>query len=75
LLGLESSSARASTLARQEIIHGRRISPDEVVEKIRATTPEALKEIAQTYFKSEVLSLGALGNLNGFNVDRSRLAI
>ena len=75
LLGLESSSVRASTLARQEIIHGRRISPDEVVEKIRATTPEALKEIAQTYFKSEVLSLGALGNLNGFNVDRSRLAI
>ena len=34
LLGLESSSARAGTLARQEIIHGRRISPDEVIEKI-----------------------------------------
>jgi predicted Zn-dependent peptidase len=75
LLGLESSSARASTLARQEIIHGRRISPDEVVEKIRAATPEVLKEIAQTYFRSEALSLGALGNLNGFRVDRSRLAI
>ena len=75
LLGLESSSARASTLARQEIIHGRRISPDEVVEKIRAITPEHLKEIAQTYFKSESLALGALGNLNGFRVDRSRLRI
>ena len=54
LLGLESSSARASTLARQEIIHGRRISPDEVVEKIRATTPEELREVARTYFRSEV---------------------
>ena len=75
LLGLESSSARASTLARQEIIHGRRISPDEVVEKIREATPDALREIAQTYFKSESLSLGALGNLNGFKVDRSRLEI
>ena len=75
LLGLESSSARASTLARQEIIHGRRISPDEVVEKVRAITPEQLREIAQKYFRSEVLALGALGNLNGFNVDRSRLAI
>ncbi len=75
LLGLESSSARASTLARQEIIHGRRISPDEVIEKIRATTPEELQEVARTYFKSETLALGALGNLNGFNVDRSRLAI
>lgn len=75
LLGLESSSVRASTLARQEIIHGRRISPDEVIQKIRAIRVEELQEIARTYFKSETLALGALGNLNGFNVDRSRLSI
>jgi predicted Zn-dependent peptidase len=75
LLGLESSSARASTLARQEIIHGRRISPDDVIEKLRNTTVEQLQEIARTYFKSETLALGALGNLNGFKVDRSRLSI
>jgi len=75
LLGLESSSARASTLARQEIIHGRRISPDEVVEKIRAITPDDLREIARSYFRSETLSLGALGNLNGFKVERTRLSI
>jgi predicted Zn-dependent peptidase len=75
LLGLESSSARAGTLARQEIIHGRRISPDEVIEKIRKTTVEDLQEIARTYFKSETVALGVLGNLNGFNVDRSRLEI
>jgi predicted Zn-dependent peptidase len=75
LLGLESSSARAGTLARQEIIHGRRISPDEVIEKIRKITIDELQEIARTYFKSETIALGALGNLNGFNVDRSRLSI
>jgi len=75
LLGLESSSARASTLARQEIIHGCRISPDDVIAKIRAITPDHLTEIARTYFKSESLALGALGNLNGFQVDRSRLEI
>jgi predicted Zn-dependent peptidase len=75
LLGLESSSARASTLARQEIIHGRRISPDEVIEKIRQITLEELQEIARTYFNSETIALGALGNLNGFKVDRSRLEI
>jgi predicted Zn-dependent peptidase len=75
LLGLESSSARAGTLARQEIIHGRRISPDEVIEKIRKITIDQLQEVARTYFKSETLALGALGNLNGFNVDRSRLAL
>jgi predicted Zn-dependent peptidase len=75
LLGLESSSARAGTLARQEIIHGRRISPDEVIEKIRNTTVDELQEVARTYFKSETLALGVLGNLNGFNVERSRLSI
>lgn len=75
LLGLESSSARAGTLARQEIIHGRRISPDEVIARIRATSIDELQEAARTYFKSETLALGVLGNLNGFNVDRSRLSI
>ncbi|HEU0252064.1 MAG TPA: pitrilysin family protein [Pyrinomonadaceae bacterium] len=75
LLGLESSSARAGTLARQEIIHGRRISPDEVIEKIRAIELEELQAVARTYFQSETLALGALGNLNGFNVERSRLEI
>lgn len=75
LLSLESSSARASTLARQEIIHGRRIAPDIVIEKIRAITVDQLQEVARTYFKSETIALGALGNLNGFKVDRSRLTI
>jgi predicted Zn-dependent peptidase len=75
LLGLESSSARVSALARQEIIHGRRISPEEVIEKLEAVNPQDLQRVAREYFTSESLALGALGNLNGFRVDRSRLKI
>ncbi len=75
LLSLESSSARVSALARQEIIHGRRISPQEVIEKMEAVTADDMKRVAQEYFHSEKIALGALGNLNGFNVDRSRLRI
>lgn len=75
LLSLESSSARAGALARQEIIHGRRISPDEIIRAIEAVTVEELQQVAQRFIKSETLSLGALGNLNGFRVDRSRLEI
>jgi predicted Zn-dependent peptidase len=75
LLGLESSSVRVGTLARQEIIHGRRISPDEVISRLEAVTLEDLKRIARAYFKTEGLALAALGDLNGFRVDRSRLAI
>ena len=75
LLSLESSSSRVSALARQEIIHGRRISPAEIIEKIEAVTPEDLQRVARKFFTSESLALGALGNLNGFLVDRSRLKI
>jgi predicted Zn-dependent peptidase len=75
LLGLESSSVRAGALARQEIIHGRRISPDEVIARLEAVTVEDMRRIAREYFTSEGLALAALGDLNGFRVDRSRLEI
>jgi predicted Zn-dependent peptidase len=75
LLGLESSSMRAGTLARQEIIHGRRITPDEIISRLEAVKLEDLWEVARAYFKTERLALGALGNLNGFAVDRARLEI
>lgn len=75
LLGLESSSVRAGALARQEIVHGRRISPDEVISRLEAVTVEDLQRIAREYFTSEGLALVALGDLNGFRVDRSRLEI
>ncbi|HKP47827.1 MAG TPA: pitrilysin family protein [Pyrinomonadaceae bacterium] len=75
LLGLESSSARASALARQEIIHGRRITPEEVIAKIEATTTENLQQVAKQFFQTDSLSLGVLGDLNGFHIDRERLRI
>lgn len=75
LLSLESSSTRVSALARQEIIHGRRISPQESIEKLEAVTPADMQRVARQFFKSESLALGALGNLNGFRVDRERLKI
>ncbi|MDQ1729561.1 MAG: hypothetical protein QOD33_1686 [Pyrinomonadaceae bacterium] len=75
LLSLESSSARASALARQEIIHGRRISTKETIQKIEAANADDLQRVARQFFRSESLALGALGNLNGFRVDRTRLKI
>jgi predicted Zn-dependent peptidase len=75
LLGLESSSARAGALARQEIVHGHRITPDEIISRLAAVTVEDLQRVAQASFTSESLALAALGDLNGFRVDRSRLEI
>ncbi len=75
LLGLESTSARAGTLARQEIVHGRRIPPEQVIARIEAVTPEDLLRVATEHFKTDRLALGALGDLNGFKVDRARLEV
>src|SRR6185503_15692184 len=75
LLSLESSSTRVGALARQEIIHGRRITTDEIIQSIRAVTREDTQRLAQSCFTSAALSVGALGNLNGFAVDRARLEI
>jgi predicted Zn-dependent peptidase len=75
LLGLESTSARAGSLARQEMTHGRRISPDEIIARLEAVTPEDMQRVACARFTSGGLALGALGNLNGFKVERSRLEI
>jgi predicted Zn-dependent peptidase len=75
LLGLESSSARAGALARQEIIHGRRVTPDEIISRLEAVTPEDVQRVARASFISEGMALAALGDLNGFRVDRSRLEI
>jgi predicted Zn-dependent peptidase len=75
LLGLESSSSRAGALARQEIIHGRRISPDEMIRRLEAVNLGDVQRVAREYFRASPLSLGALGDLNGFKVDRARLEI
>lgn len=75
LLGLESTSARAGTLARQELVHGHRISPEQVIARIEAVTPEDLLRVATEHFQTDRLALGALGDLNGFKVDRARLEV
>jgi len=75
LLSLESTSSRAGALARQEIVHGRRISPEEIIYKVEVVTPEDIRRVAEESFNTETVALGALGNLNGFHVDRARLEI
>lgn len=75
LLGLESSSVRTGTLVRQEIVHGRRIETDETLANIEAVTPDDVQHLARQFFQTERIAFAALGNLNGFKIDRSRLTI
>lgn len=75
LLSLESSSVRAGTLARQEIVHGKRIAPEEMIRRLEAVTSEQVQQLARKHFTTDAMAMGALGNLNGFSVDRARLEI
>ena len=74
MLSLESTSARMSNLARQELYFRRFYSLDEILASIEAVTREQLQSLAQQYFRAEDTAVTVLGNLNGFTLDRSRLA-
>jgi predicted Zn-dependent peptidase len=74
MLSLESSSARMSNLARQEMYFDRFQDLDELIEKIEAVTAADLQEIAQQFFKPDSIAIAALGNLNGLKISRDQLA-
>jgi predicted Zn-dependent peptidase len=74
MLSLESSTARMSNLARQEMYFDRFYDLDELIEKIEAVTVEDLQSLAQEFFKTESVAVTALGNLNGLKLSRDQLA-
>jgi predicted Zn-dependent peptidase len=74
MLSLESTSARMSNLARQELYFRRFYSLDEILDSIEAVTREQLQALARQYFRAEDTAVTVLGNLNGFSLDRARLA-
>src|SRR5262245_51996535 len=73
MLSLESSTARMSNLARQEMYFDRFFSMDEMIEKIEAVTAEQLKELAEQFFRPEAIAVTVLGNLNGLKITRDQL--
>lgn len=64
MLGLESTSSRMSSNARSELLLGRILSPDEIVAKIDAITPEQLYKLAEGIFDMDKLSVSAVGKLS-----------
>ena len=74
MLSLESSTARMSNLARQEMYFDRFYDLDELIERIEAVTADDLTELANQFFHTESVALTALGNLPGLKITRDQLA-
>jgi len=74
MLSLESTSSRMSNLARQELYFGKFYSLDEILASIDAVTREEVQSLAREFFRPEQISATVLGPVNGFVLDRSRLA-
>src|SRR5208283_951087 len=74
MLSLESSTARMSNLARQEMYYDRFFGMDEIIERIQTVTVEDLLQSANELFRPELIAVTVLGNLNGLKLTRSSLA-
>jgi predicted Zn-dependent peptidase len=73
MLSLESSTARMSNLARQEMYFDRFFDLDEIIERVEAVTSDDLIELANTMFKSDMIAVTVLGNLDGMKLSREAL--
>ena len=73
VLGLESSSSRMSSLARQQMYHGRFFSAEEITAEVERVTPADLQRLANELFLTDRLALTLLGNLGSLEIKRSDL--
>src|SRR3954465_2554321 len=74
MLSLESSSARMSNLARQEMYFDRFLGLDEIIDRIEAVTQDELLAMANEFFQTDAIAVTVLGNLDGLKISREQLA-
>jgi predicted Zn-dependent peptidase len=74
LLSLESTGARMSNLARQEIYFGRFFTLEEILAAIEAVTREELQAIALEFFRPGQICATVLGPLDGYHLTRDTLS-
>lgn len=75
LLGLEDSASRAAALAQSELVHGRQIPVEETIAAIDRVSESDIHAIATEFFRSDLTSFAAIGDLADLNIDRERLSL
>ncbi|MEK6289223.1 MAG: pitrilysin family protein [Acidobacteriota bacterium] len=75
MLSLESTSARMSNLARQEIFFGRQFTLDEILDRINQVTRSDVQRVAGEIFSGDELAITAVGQLGSLDLDRAQIAV
>jgi len=73
MLSLESTSARMSNLARQEIFFGRQFTLDEILERINRVTTSDVQRVAGEIFSSDEMAITAVGQLGSLDLDQAQI--
>jgi predicted Zn-dependent peptidase len=73
MLSLESSMARMSNLARQEMYYERFYGMDEITERIEAVQADAVQNVAREFFVADQIAVTLLGNLSGLKLSREQI--
>jgi predicted Zn-dependent peptidase len=75
LLALESTGQRMNSLARYHLYFNRYFTPEELIAMLESVTPEDVREVARDFFQLERVAASMVGNLDGFQLTRSQLAV
>jgi predicted Zn-dependent peptidase len=73
MLSLENTASRMSHLARQEIYFDRQFGLDETLQGVERVTADDVQRVATDLFKNGSLAATVLGNVNGFELPKTRL--
>ncbi len=73
MLSLESTTARMSNLARQEMYFDHFIGTNEILQRIEAVTSADLMRLGKEFFDKKQIAVTVLGNLNGLKISREQL--
>jgi predicted Zn-dependent peptidase len=73
MLSLESTGARMTNLARQQIYFGRFPPIDETIESIERVTAEDLRRVSREFFVAGRIGVAVLGPVSGIRLGRKHL--
>ena len=75
LLALESTGQRMNSLARYHLYFNRHFTPEDLIAMLESVTPEEVRDVARAFFQPERIAASVVGNLDGFQLTRSQLAV